>query len=388
MDAILREEVFTDFGQDLLVPWESVPTQRVTGKSKEELRDQVRKHLPKSPGVYGMIDVLGRLIYVGKSKSLRHRVASYFLPTNEDEKSGRIIQSATQIAWEPQPNEFAALLREQYLIRMRQPRFNVQGLPQRQKPVFLCLGRTPAELFYVNRFPDTTAKAWAGPFFGSGRLGRAAQILNRHFQLRDCPNSTKFHFTDQLALFDLEHRPGCLRHEIGNCLGPCVAACARQQYETQVRRGAHFLKQPSETIEQELASCMQQLSQRRHFEQAAILLEDMQVIQWLHRRLQEHANARRELTCVYPVMGENQREVWYLLRRGVVEHAIASPATTTQRNLAIREIHAWYHSEGQVGHRFVRREETLAIVSGWFRKYPQERRRLLDLKPLLARKAK
>ncbi len=94
----------------------------------------------QTPGVYGMVDWNGRLVYVGKSKCFAQSRSDYFLPHNEEDKSGRIVQSAAAIVWETQPTEFAALLREQQLIRRLQPRFNTQGIPRRQRPIHICLG--------------------------------------------------------------------------------------------------------------------------------------------------------------------------------------------------------------------------------------------------------
>src|SRR5690606_25603617 len=117
--------------------------------SSAALRADVRRYVPRVPGVYGMLDTLGRLIYVGKSKCLRNRLLSYFLPNNEEDKAGRIVQSTCAIVWEYQPSDFAALLREQNLIRVFQPRYNVQGIPRRQQPIYVCLGHAPAEQFYT-----------------------------------------------------------------------------------------------------------------------------------------------------------------------------------------------------------------------------------------------
>ncbi len=113
MEAVLSEDVFVDFGEDTLYPYASPGLQSVDADSTAQLRAQVRQQLPREPGVYGMLDVIGRLIYVGKSKSLRNRVLSYFLPNNEEDKAGRIVQSTRTIVWETQPSEFAALVREQ-----------------------------------------------------------------------------------------------------------------------------------------------------------------------------------------------------------------------------------------------------------------------------------
>ena len=379
MDALLYQDVFADFGPDPLLPFEVAPLGRITGESITELRSQVRSHVPKHPGVYGMIDAIGRLIYVGKSKSLRGRLLSYFLPNNEDEKAGRIIQSAVTIVFETQPSEFAALLRELHLIRTFQPRYNVQGIPNRQKPIFVCLGRSPAETLYVTSQPDPKSIAWEGPLFGAGRARRAVEILNRVFGLRDCSNQTRFQFSDQLPLFDLEARPGCLRHEIRTCLGPCVQGCSRSAYDRHVEQAREFLRGQTDGILDRLESSMQQAASRLHFEQAMRLQEDLKIITWLTRRLEEHSKARQQLTCIYDVTGEDGRDIWYLIRRGVIEHAIAKPKNKRTQQSAMREVARWEQLDNHLGAKFHRREETLAIVSGWFRKFPEQKKHLLQV---------
>jgi len=376
MDALLQHEVFKDFGDDRLMPYEAAKTVRIGHPSSEGLRDLVRRNVPRDPGVYGMIDAIGRLVYVGKSKALRNRLLSYFMPTNEDEKAGRIVQSAEEIVWETQPNEFAALLREQHLIRTFRPRFNVQGIPNRQKSVFLCLGKSPVEMFYVSRDVDQKAVAWEGPLFGANRVNRASEVLNRYFQLRDCPNQTKFQFSDQRSLFDLEIRPACMRHEMTTCLGPCAMACTRATYQRHVDRATGFLRGESQNIVERLESQMRVASERLHFEQAIRYREDSQIIRWLSSRLADHARAREQLTCIYPVKGHDGRDIWYLIRRGVIEHAVQSPKKGRISRTTIGEVEKWARCDNTLGVHFQRREETLAIVSGWFRKNPVEQKQI------------
>ncbi len=310
-------------------------------------------------------------------------MSSYFLPTNEEEKAGRIIQSAAEIVWETQPSEFAALLREQSLIRTFRPRFNVQGMPDRQRPVFLCLGRSP-ETFYVAREADERAVAWEGPLFGSNRVHRAVEILNRHFQLRDCSNQTPFHFSDQRTLFDIELRPACVRFEMGTCTAPCARACTRSQYQRQVERAVAFLKGATSNVVEHLESQMRLAAGRLHFEQAIRYREDTVVMRWLCNRLADHASARDRLTCIYPVRGQGGLDIWYLIRGGVVEHAISWPRTTRGTRTATKEVEKWFAQAQTIGSPYQRREETLAIVSSWFRKYSNEMGKLILIDNLSA----
>jgi excinuclease ABC subunit C len=367
MEATLDEAPFIDFGEDSLFPYRAPGMRRIEGENRCELRAQVKQFVPRVPGVYGMLDPLGRLIYVGKSKCLRNRLISYFLPNNEEDKAGRIVESTSAIVWESQPSDFAAWLREQSLIRSLQPRFNVQGIPKRLKPVFVCLGRSPAEQLYTARSEDPKAVAWIGPLQGASRASRAVEVLNRLFQLRDCSGSTPLGFTEQLQLFDIELRPGCIRHEIQSCLGPCIRACSRRAYEAQVKSAKDFLSgrndEPMAQIEKQMLSAARNLQ----FEQATVLREDLRAIEWLSRRATDINRAKNTYTFVYSVAGVDGQDVWYLIRRGHIEGALAAPKTTAATSRTHRLVQGWLDQDHHIGTKFTARPETLALVTSWFR---------------------
>ncbi len=372
MDATLRQETFVDFGEDPLFPYRPLGMSRVDGEGTVELRGLVKQFAPRMPGVYGMLDPLGRLIYVGKSKLLRNRLLSYFLPNNEEDKAGRILESTRSIVWETQPSDFAAWMREQSLIRQLQPRFNVQGIPKRMRPVFICLGKSPAEQLFTSRYEDASCVAWVGPLQGSGRADRAVEVLNRFFQLRDCSSKTPCGFTEQLSLFDIQPRPGCIRYEIRNCLGPCIRGCSRKEYETQVDAAKAFLLGQSTDPIERLQQQMAQSAANRHFEQAAVVREDLKVVQWLSRRVAEMARAKSAYTFVYNVAGHNQKNVWYLIRRGQIEGAIAAPTSSRDALRCKKLVAQWLREDFRIGSRFTPRPETLALVTSWFRIHKEE----------------
>lgn len=375
MDAPWMDAKFSDFGPDALLPFKNSGTSRIVADSGDQLKQLVKSNVPKVPGVYGMLDAIGRLIYVGKSKSLRSRLLSYFLPHNEDDKAGRIVQSATTLVWETQPSDFAALVREQYLIRQWQPRFNVQGMPKRQRPIFVCLGRGPAEQLYTARIADPKALRCVGPVHGAARATRAAEVLNRIFKLRDCSSKVRCGFTEQLQLFEIERRPGCIRFEIQTCLGPCIRGCSRRAYDTSLARAKSFLDgEDVETVDS-LESQMRDACVRLHFEQAARLREDWRAVGWLARRCNDLAEARNEFTFVYPVEGVQRQNVWYLIRRGVIEGSLAAPRTALQRERIQRKLEQWLAEDQTIGSQFSPRPETLAVVSSWFRNNRTELKR-------------
>lgn len=377
MDADFTNDVFTDFGLDPYFPYARTGLCRVDGSTSAELRDGVRRHVPRAAGVYGMLDALGRLIYVGKSKMLRNRLLSYFMPNNEEDKAGRIVGASCGIVWETQPSEFAALLREQFLIRLFQPRFNVQGLPKRQQPIFICLGRSPAEQLYTSRKPEPNSLAQIGPLFGARRASRAVDVLNRVFKLRDCSSKQPCSFTDQLQLFDIELRPGCIRLEIESCLGPCISACSRGSYQKQVDLAAAFLLGQDDGPIEHLEMAMKSAAADYHFERAAILREDYKAVRWLSRRAVEIKRARDNYTFVYAVQGNDcgrnpgeasdKFDIWYLIRRGVLEGAVAAPRDEPEKRRVRRQLAKWLESDGTVGGQYTPRSETLALITSWFR---------------------
>ena len=218
------------------------PLEAIHGHRPSRLREKVRKRCPRKPGVYGMVDASGELIYVGKAKCLRSRLLSYFRPNSRDPKAGRIIENTFVIAWELATSEFAALLRELELIRRWQPRFNVQGQPRRRQRIYVCVGRKPAPYLFTAARPPRTARHIFGPVPAGDKVREAVRRVNDWFRLRDCPQAQEMLFADQSELFPLERTPGCIRHEIGQCLGPCAAACSRGAYTDAVGSALAFLE--------------------------------------------------------------------------------------------------------------------------------------------------
>ncbi len=220
----------------------------VQGTRPGRLKVRVRRECPRGPGIYGVIDERGELIYVGKAKSLRARLLSYFRQSR-DAKAGRIMEQARVLAWEPAPSEFAALLRELELIRRWRPRCNVAGQPAHRRRVYVCVGRQPAPYVFLSSRPParlTRQGTIRGPaLFGPIPAGERAQLavrrLNDWYRLRDCPQAQEMIFADQSELFPLPLAAGCMRHELGHCLAPCAAACTWQEYRGNVAAALAFL---------------------------------------------------------------------------------------------------------------------------------------------------
>jgi excinuclease ABC subunit C len=391
---------FEDFGADPLLAHESLralraPLNRIDGigdspkRIREQLRSQVVLMTPRCPGVYGMIDALGRLVYVGKSKLLRNRLMSYFLPGCRDEKAGKILELARSIVWEPQPSEFAALLREQYLIRTWQPTLNVVGMPNRRQSAYMCLGRGPAEQLYISRQFDPAASSCQGPFSGSGQLQRAVEILNRHFKLRDCSQKTTTRLTDQLTLFVIEARAGCLRAELGTCVAPCLPNASRAKYLAHEKSARLFLSGEPTDVVARLETEMCRAAAGQHFERAARLREDIRIMKWLSGKLVQYRKARDSAPQIYWQPADDSEQVdapkrnspgiLYMMRHGGVEFAVACPSTEREWKSCRKTISDWFRSKKEFRSEYLRSSDSLGLVATWFQKNPTFRKRLFTI---------
>ncbi|MEO1619095.1 MAG: GIY-YIG nuclease family protein [Planctomycetota bacterium] len=360
------------FGVDPFNPRSARGIDAIGGTCKESLKRELRQACPRVPGVYGMLDRQGNLIYVGKSKSLRSRLLSYFSDANEEEKGGRIIENTRAIQWETQPSEFAALLREQQLIRRFSPRWNVQGVPKRQRPVYLCLGRKPAQFFLAAKVA-TDVRSIQGPFFGAKRMQLAVDELNKAFGLRDCGQKQTFEFAEQLTLFEIDARPGCIRLELGTCLGPCAAACTHQQYDAQVNLAESFLDGFNDEPLAVLRDRMETASANQQYELAARALSTLKSMEYVHRKLTMLAKARREYNFVYSVPGYDGCHTWYLIHCGEVAGVAAAPVDRDGYQRLRPTITSWratLESDSQQGHGPF--PYTLGTVAPWFRKNREE----------------
>lgn len=380
MSELFPGRAFTGFGGHRLHPWpEAVAVHQVQARRGVSLRSLVRESCPRHPGVYGMVNGHGELIYVGKAKNLRSRLLSYFRPKGRDRRVRRILAEARTLTWEFAANEFGALLRELELIRQWRPRCNIQGQPLRHRRAFVCLGKHPAPYVYIARKPPTDAVACVGPVFPGPRVREAVRYLNDRFALRDCPQPQEVVFADNEELFPMVRAPGCIRHEIGTCLGPCAALCSRKDYDAQVRTARRFLDGSDRTLLTTLAQEEQAASASLNFELAARLRDQRQPLEWLVRHLERVRQAQESHTFVYPVAGHGGRDLWYLVRRGWVAAALPRPATRAEHQAATALLEEVFTKQTPWNEPSrVEQIDAVLLVAAWFRKYGKERGKCLE----------
>jgi excinuclease ABC subunit C len=324
-----------------------------------------------------MVDLTGELVYVGKAKCLRSRLLSYFRPNSRDPKAGRIVEATRVLVWEPGTSEFAALLRELELIRRWRPRFNVQGQPRRARRVYVCMGRRPAPYLFLAAKPPATAFTIFGPVPAGRRTSEAVRRLNDWFRLRDCPQAQTMAFAEEQELFPVLRAAGCLRHEIGSCLGPCAGACTRTDYAGGVRAAIAFLDGRD-------ISCLEMLERDRDaaaaaldFERAAVLRDRLETLRWLSERL-AHLRACRQHSFVYAVTGHDGAERWYLIRHGRVCAVVPVPRQAPDRTAAATLLDEVFRKQIPEGPPTLDEIDGVLLVASWFGRYKDERLRTLD----------
>jgi len=301
-------------------------------------RGRLRRLCPTAPGVYYWFDTTGQLIYVGKAKSLRHRLLGYFQSQPSDDKMRRIREVGQRLVWEETTHEFLALVREQEVISEYRPSWNVQGQPKRQRYAFLCISNHPAANLYVSFDQTPTARAYFGPLLGSGRLREAAEAMNHWFALRDCSERTPMDFGLQPLLFPLQKDALCLRHEIGTCLGPCTGKVSKADYQQSVQRALNFLHGRDRSLLRQLQAQMGEAATERRFEKAAVVRDRLKLLQWVDRRLEDLRRTRFEFNCVYQLSSPTGRRWWALLVQGTVWHVLREPTNRRAAQRALRHL--------------------------------------------------
>jgi excinuclease ABC subunit C len=386
VSGLFPDRRFAGFGPSRFNPTtDSSPLHFVLARQTATLRQRLRHKCPRRPGVYGMVDPRGALIYVGKAKCLRTRLLSYFRSGTREDKAGRIIDHTRAIVWEHTPTEFAALLRELELIRRWKPAYNVQGVPGYRRPIYVCLGRKPAPYLFATRQPPADAAAIYGPLSGGNRVIDGVRRLNDLFRLRDCDQSQKMHFADQGDLFPILRPAGCLRFEIGTCSGPCAAGVTRNSYGRQARAARAFLEGIDYSVLRTLEQDMAAAAAGKMYERAAALRDKLDEVRWLAERLAWLQRARRDHTFVYPLTAEDGRTLWYLIHRGRVRAVVAAPRDAPARRAARTAIETVFAGEARESTAVPPDQaDSILLVAGWFRRNSNERKRLLAPEAALA----
>lgn len=340
----------------------------------DALRREVAERAQNRPGVYVMRSPNGEIIYVGKSKRLRSRLLSYF--RGSEHKGARIVREAASIDWLYLPSEFAALLEELRQIKRYRPRFNVAMKRDDRNYAFVKLTRTKAPRFAVVRNAGADERAtYYGPFVGGvTRLREALRSLSDALGLRDCSHDGRMSYSDQRDFFVVPPRtPGCLRYEIGKCLGPCIGAVREDEYRDRVAQAREFLEGDDARLMAPMVAAMEDASAHLAFERAAVLRNQLQRLQSLHEQFSRLRFGVESLSFAYLVAGgSGETDRVYLVRRGRVRAELPKPLAVHEWG-AVQEVAERLLTPDAGAHAVPGHEiDELLLLTSWFRTRPEE----------------
>jgi excinuclease ABC subunit C len=238
-----------------------------------ELRNKAGQ-LPLAPGVYLYKDAGGRVIYVGKAKSLRLRVRSYFSEERQaDIKTGTLLSEARDIDYILVDNEKEALALENNLIKQYKPRFNILLRDDKTYP-YIKLTHEKYPRVYVTRRLRKDGAIYYGPFFPANLAHRLVHFIHRHFLVPSCKvDLTRYH-----------PKP-CLQFHIHRCLGPCVQGLTTDDaYAAAVRDVKLFLEGRHGDLADLLRARMEAASAEERFEEAGSLRDLMSTVEEIEQR--------------------------------------------------------------------------------------------------------
>jgi len=237
------------------------------------LREQVAL-LPTGPGVYLYKDGGGKIIYVGKAKSLRARVRSYFSEERLLEaKTGSLISEARGVDYILVDNEKEALALENNLIKQHKPRYNVLLRDDKTYP-YIKLTNERFPRVYVTRRLRKDGSSYFGPYFPGNLAYRIVHLIHRHFLVPSCKiDLTKF------------HAKPCLQYHIHRCLGPCVEGLTTpEEYSRAVRQVKLLLDGRHTTLAAELREQIEACAAEMHYERAAALRDVLTTVEEIAER--------------------------------------------------------------------------------------------------------
>jgi len=248
----------------------------MVSKNAEYLKSLVSV-LPDQPGIYQYFDQSGKIIYVGKAKSLKKRVTSYFSKNQQNRKTELLVRSISDIKHLVVETEQDALLLENNLIKKYQPRYNILLKDDKTYPWIVIKNERFPRVFQT-RNVIRDGSTYFGPYTSIFTVRTLLEFFRKTYKLRNC----------KLNLTEENIRQGkfkvCLEYHIGNCLGPCVGKFEHDQYMKNIDQIKEILKGNVSGVIKYLKDLMRQYSSEYNFEDAALIKDKLELLEKFQSR--------------------------------------------------------------------------------------------------------
>ena len=228
--------------------------------------------LPDGPGVYQYYDSAGKILYVGKAKNLKKRVASYFNKIHDTAKTNVLVRKIVTIKHIVVPTETDALLLENNLIKTLLPRYNVLLRDDKSYP-WICIKKEPFSRIFSTRRMVKDGSEYFGPYTSFKTVNTILELIKELYPLRTC-NYDLSKSNIESGKFKV-----CLEYHIGNCKGPCEGFESLENYQKQVDAIREILKGNFKESMKDFKKLMTNLAQEMHFEEAQKIKEKIEVLE-------------------------------------------------------------------------------------------------------------
>ncbi len=265
------------------------------------------KATPNQPGVYFMRDAEGRVLYVGKAASLRSRLRSYFqTPAGKEPKIQRMVMKVADYEYIVTETASEALILENLLIKRHKPFYNARLKDDKTYPyIKIDLNEDFPQLYFTRRVLSDGAR-YFGPFASASSVRKTMDLLKKLFPYRSCTKT----------ITGTDERP-CLEYYINRCVGPCIGAVDRQEYQEVVRQVIMFLEGDTNEVLDTLRRRMAEASEALKFERAAALRDQVRAIESVSESQKVVSPGHEDLDVL--ALAHDQGEVWvelFNVRRG------------------------------------------------------------------------
>ncbi len=260
------------------------------------------KKIPKNPGCYLFKDSADGIIYVGKAKSLRKRVSSYFLKKDHDPKTAILVQNIAGAEFIITDNEVEALILENNLIKRHSPKYNID-LKDSKQYAYIQLTAEPYPRLVISR-KRTGAGKFYGPFVSGSERDYILGYLNKAFRLRTCRRLPK---------------RACLRYHLNLCTAPCIGNVSAEEYASQIKNAQAVLEGRAGELVLLLGDEMKKAAKSQDFEKSIVIREQISAISHLRERQNmQRQKSHNEDIINYMVSGDKVYLMIFNISKGIM----------------------------------------------------------------------